>query len=263
MIFLLIFLTSCSVNSLTAPSFSINYAGKKVDLRIALIISDELRNEVHETIIYSACGRRNGIPATGYNYRFGGMFDFLKRGVIRAENAVGMGNEELLTKGLPVLFNKVDIYKDITEIKNKGDYDYILVPHLKIVTSYDKEEALNRGVRLYPLYRIEGDPIWISASVEYRLEVRDARNGVYTTAFIGNGSITGAKMCLLSQSAMNRADEIAQKMNCIDLSADTEFMNNYTASLFLPHTNLDLFPSIKARETDAKKKNAERTRKNI
>jgi len=79
-VFLLIFLASCSVNSLTAPSFSINYAGEKVDLRIALIISDDLRNEVHETTIYSACGHRNNTPATGNNYRFGGMFDFEKRG---------------------------------------------------------------------------------------------------------------------------------------------------------------------------------------
>ncbi|MBI5573933.1 MAG: DUF4445 domain-containing protein [Elusimicrobia bacterium] len=64
-------------------------------------------------------------------------------------------------------------------------------------------------------------------------------------SFIGNGSITGCKMCLLSQSAMRRANEIAQKMTYIDLSADPEFMNNYTASLFLPHTNLELFPSVK------------------
>ncbi|MFH0948169.1 MAG: ASKHA domain-containing protein, partial [Elusimicrobiota bacterium] len=52
--------------------------------------------------------------------------------------------------------------------------------------------------------------------------------------FIGNGSITGAKMCLLSQSAMKKAEEIAQKMAYIDLSTDNEFMNSYTASLFLP-----------------------------
>ncbi|MEW6555778.1 MAG: ASKHA domain-containing protein [Elusimicrobiota bacterium] len=63
--------------------------------------------------------------------------------------------------------------------------------------------------------------------------------------FIGNGSITGAKMCLLSQNAMKKAQEIAQKMTYIDLSADPEFMNNYTAALFLPHTNMELFPSVR------------------
>ncbi|MBN1383625.1 MAG: DUF4445 domain-containing protein [Elusimicrobia bacterium] len=66
--------------------------------------------------------------------------------------------------------------------------------------------------------------------------------------FIGNASVTGAKMCLLSQIAMKKAEDIAEKMTYIDLSADSDFMNNYTASLFLPHTNLDLFPSVKQRK---------------
>ncbi|MDI6744904.1 MAG: caspase family protein [Thermodesulfovibrionales bacterium] len=114
------------------------------------------------------------------------MFDFEKRGVIHAKNAVGMGNEELLTKGLSALFNKVDIYKDITEIRNKGDYDYILIPDFKIVTSYDRKEALERGVRLYPLHIIKGDPIWISASTEYQIEVRDAKNN-HIASFTGKG----------------------------------------------------------------------------
>ncbi|MDD5688451.1 MAG: ASKHA domain-containing protein [Elusimicrobia bacterium] len=65
--------------------------------------------------------------------------------------------------------------------------------------------------------------------------------------FIGNGSITGAKMCLLSQDAMKKAEELAQKMTYIDLSENSEFMNNYTASLFLPHTDMDLFPNVKSR----------------
>ena len=31
----------------------------------------------------------------------------------------------------------------------------------------------------------------------------------------------------------------------IDLSDDPRYMDNYTASLFLPHTDLDRFPSVK------------------
>ena len=63
--------------------------------------------------------------------------------------------------------------------------------------------------------------------------------------FIGNASITGAKMCLLSQEKFNEAKFVAETMTYIDLSTDSEFMNNYTASLFLPHTNLKLFPTVK------------------
>ncbi len=63
--------------------------------------------------------------------------------------------------------------------------------------------------------------------------------------FLGNSSITGAKMCLLSAEAMAKAENLAKKMTYIDLSTNPDFINNYTASLFLPHTNIELFPSIK------------------
>jgi len=62
--------------------------------------------------------------------------------------------------------------------------------------------------------------------------------------FIGNSAIAGTRMCLLSQEAMRKAERIAGKMTYIDLSTDPEFMNNYTASLFLPHTDIGLFPSV-------------------
>ncbi len=63
--------------------------------------------------------------------------------------------------------------------------------------------------------------------------------------FLGNTSITGAKMCLLSSEAMLKAENLAKKMTYIDLSSNPEFMNNYTGALFLPHTNIELFPSVK------------------
>lgn len=63
--------------------------------------------------------------------------------------------------------------------------------------------------------------------------------------FIGNSSVQGAQICLLSQTARDKADLISKKMTYIDLSNDASFMNEYTSTLFLPHTNLDLFPSFK------------------
>jgi uncharacterized 2Fe-2S/4Fe-4S cluster protein (DUF4445 family) len=63
--------------------------------------------------------------------------------------------------------------------------------------------------------------------------------------FIGNSSISGAKLCLLSQDAYEKAEAIARKMTYLDLSTNPEFMNNYSASLFLPHTDIDRFQSVK------------------
>ena len=63
-------------------------------------------------------------------------------------------------------------------------------------------------------------------------------------SFIGNSSITGAKICLLSRKARERIEVIARKMTYIELSTDPLFMSEYTSTLFLPHTRLDLFPSV-------------------
>ena len=52
-------------------------------------------------------------------------------------------------------------------------------------------------------------------------------------------------MCLLSSEAMDKAEAIANKMAYLDLSTNALFMNNYSASLFLPHTDIELFPSVK------------------
>ncbi|MBU1912361.1 MAG: DUF4445 domain-containing protein [Candidatus Omnitrophica bacterium] len=63
--------------------------------------------------------------------------------------------------------------------------------------------------------------------------------------FLGNTSVAGAKMCLLSNEAMEAAEAIANKMACFDLSTSAAFMNNYSAALFLPHTDIESFPSVK------------------
>ncbi|MBA3051515.1 MAG: ASKHA domain-containing protein [Candidatus Omnitrophota bacterium] len=63
--------------------------------------------------------------------------------------------------------------------------------------------------------------------------------------FLGNSSITGEKMCILSREAKNITEEINKKMTYIDLSSNSFFMQEYTASLFFPHTNLDLFPNVR------------------
>jgi uncharacterized 2Fe-2S/4Fe-4S cluster protein (DUF4445 family) len=62
--------------------------------------------------------------------------------------------------------------------------------------------------------------------------------------FIGNSSITGAKLAMLSTKALAKAEEIANKMTYIELSADNTFMEQFTAAIFLPHTDISLFPSV-------------------
>ena len=63
--------------------------------------------------------------------------------------------------------------------------------------------------------------------------------------FLGNASITGAYLCLLSKELRQEAGIIASKMTYMELSISRSFMDEYMSALFLPHTHLRLFPSVK------------------
>ena len=59
--------------------------------------------------------------------------------------------------------------------------------------------------------------------------------------FIGNSSIIGAYMTLMSGSHRKKQMEMARNITYIDLSTEPGYMDQYTAALFLPHTDENLF----------------------
>jgi len=63
-------------------------------------------------------------------------------------------------------------------------------------------------------------------------------------SFLGNASITGAYLCLLSKELRRDAGIIASKMTYIELSVSRNFMEEYLSALFLPHTDIGLFPTV-------------------
>lgn len=62
--------------------------------------------------------------------------------------------------------------------------------------------------------------------------------------FVGNSSLMGARMVLLSGHAYERTIQIANGMTNIELSTYQPFMDEYVAAMFLPHTDRRLFPSV-------------------
>ncbi len=65
--------------------------------------------------------------------------------------------------------------------------------------------------------------------------------------FIGNGSLMGAKMSSLTNRIRQDVVEVTKRMTNFELSETLSFMDNYVAALFLPHTDMDQFPKLKAR----------------
>ncbi len=61
---------------------------------------------------------------------------------------------------------------------------------------------------------------------------------------MGNGAVAGANMALINRMKRKTLDEIAYKIAYIELNAEPSFMDEYTSSTFLPHTELSLFPMV-------------------
>ena len=62
--------------------------------------------------------------------------------------------------------------------------------------------------------------------------------------FLGNTAIRGAYMALLSRQVRQRLADIASRLTYLELSADNTFFDEFTSALFLPHTDLNRFPSL-------------------
>ncbi|MBA7682934.1 hypothetical protein ES703_91290 [subsurface metagenome] len=62
--------------------------------------------------------------------------------------------------------------------------------------------------------------------------------------YIGNGSLLGARLTSFSTDILDDGERVAKMMTNFELSVNGKFMDNYTASLFLPHPNADEFPTV-------------------
>jgi uncharacterized 2Fe-2S/4Fe-4S cluster protein (DUF4445 family) len=65
--------------------------------------------------------------------------------------------------------------------------------------------------------------------------------------YLGNSSLIGSYLLLLSQTARQRQDKLTQSITYVELNTEQAYMDQYTSALFLPHTDINLFPSVKMR----------------
>lgn len=70
-------------------------------------------------------------------------------------------------------------------------------------------------------------------------------------SFLGNTAVLGAYEALLNWQASENINQIARQMTYIELSADNKFYDAFMSALFLPHTDLSLFPSVKQQKENS------------
>ncbi len=98
----------------------------------------------------------------------------------------------------------------------------------------------------------EIDSIYIAGGFGQHLDIESAiRIGLLPDLdrgkfhYIGNSSLLGSYLVLLSERNKEMVEEISGRMTYIELNTEPRYMNEFTGALFLPHTDMSLFPSVK------------------
>ncbi len=184
---LIIFILFSCANTIPEVKLDNINVKQKLDFKVALIMSDKINNYVHLTTVNGKCKESSN---SGNSY--------VKTGSFYAKNKVGKSAEEIIIKGLPYLFNNVDVYKSLSEVKNQAMYDFIVLPEILAETSYDKDQVAKRKeIGTFPSIRDfrgwkERTCFDISAKIELNLKIINAKNGVlignFRSPFTGLGN---------------------------------------------------------------------------
>jgi uncharacterized 2Fe-2S/4Fe-4S cluster protein (DUF4445 family) len=124
-----------------------------------------------------------------------------------------------------LVYSKGAVYAGFTTLLNEAGIDFSMIDRIIIAGGFgqylDIEKAV--GIGLLP----------------------DIERSKFT--YTGNSSIAGAYMALLSSTYRQEALLISNAMTYIDFSSNSRYMDEFTSALFLPHTDLDMFPNVNTR----------------
>ncbi|MBU0482489.1 MAG: DUF4445 domain-containing protein [Proteobacteria bacterium] len=65
--------------------------------------------------------------------------------------------------------------------------------------------------------------------------------------YLGNASLTGCQISLIDHKRFRERVEVSKLITNMELSENPQFMGHYMAALFLPHTDMSLFPTVKTK----------------
>lgn len=121
-----------------------------------------------------------------------------------------------------LIYSKGAVYAGFTTLLREAGLDFTAVDHVLIAGGFGQYLDIEKAVRIGLLPDID------------RSKFR----------YLGNSSIVGAYMALLSEKYRREAREICHAMTYIDFSSNPRYMDEFTSALFLPHTNLEMFPGV-------------------
>ena len=95
------------------------------------------------------------------------------------------------------------------------------------------------------------DDVYVAGGIGSGINMRNAVNiGMFPDIplekfhYIGNSSLTGAYLMLLSTPAEQKTYKLASNMTYLELSAVPTYMDEFVGACFIPHTDASMFPSV-------------------
>jgi len=132
-----------------------------------------------------------------------------------------------------------------------------------VITRVDIDNLLRAKGAIYAGYKILADSVGVPVEMIERMLIGGSF-GKYINVekamqigllpdmpwerfqFLGNTSVRGAYYALLDSRVRERIADIASRMTYIELSADNSFYDAFMSALFLPHTDMEAFPTVEA-----------------
>jgi uncharacterized 2Fe-2S/4Fe-4S cluster protein (DUF4445 family) len=123
-----------------------------------------------------------------------------------------------------LIYSKGAVYAGFTTLLGQAGMDFSMVDRMIITGGFGQYLNIEKAVTIGLLPDIDRTKF----------------------AYMGNSSIVGAYMALLSAEYRREARTICNTMTYLDFSSNPRYMDEFTSALFLPHTDLKAFPSVTA-----------------
>jgi uncharacterized 2Fe-2S/4Fe-4S cluster protein (DUF4445 family) len=121
-----------------------------------------------------------------------------------------------------LIYSKGAVYAGFTTLLGHAGMDFSMVDRMIITGGFGQYLNIEKAISIGLLPDIERSKF----------------------AYMGNSSIVGAYLALLSTDYRQEARMICASMTYVDFSSNPRYMDEFTSALFLPHTDLNAFPSV-------------------
>jgi uncharacterized 2Fe-2S/4Fe-4S cluster protein (DUF4445 family) len=145
--------------------------------------------------------------------------------VVATAEETAMGEDLLFSETdiHSLVLSKAAVYAGFVTLLDQAGMDFSMVDRVWITGGFGQYLNFDRAISIGLLPDIARDKF----------------------TYLGNSSVAGAYMALLSSPLRAEARKVSNAMTYIDFSSNSRFMDEFTSAQFLPHTNMQAFPSVK------------------